>query len=445
MLLPLPMGEGQGEGQLPLPVGEGRCEGQLPLLWEMVAVRADRWWLTADSGSEVNMKELRLRLQTVTPLFLAGADPRGAPELRPPAFRGALRYWLRAALGGAFGDDGAGLKSVRAAEAAVFGSAGESDGTASAVTVRVLGEMPPPLKYQRGRGGRDPATGRLMPSGRDYLFWSMAETGSPERGSYQAARQYWPPGIAFELELLARPGAPNGEEALQQAVAALWLLVHLGGIGARSRRAAGSLSPVTPAREGGLPFGLQGRTTNEVARELADGLGRVRALFRPLGQRSPSVPPEFDVLHPQGCRVWALGVWPSAEMAVEEVGAAMRDFRSRREPDHRNVARWLNGDSIPTVERAAFGLPLPFRYTYGPSAVVQGAGELDRRASPLWLKVSRSPGGYVGVATLFASRFLPQGADLNARGQRAPAPSGYTLLERFIAERFTGALEVNYV
>ncbi|MCX7683492.1 MAG: type III-B CRISPR module RAMP protein Cmr1 [Anaerolineae bacterium] len=44
------------------------------------------------------MHEVRVRLETVTPVFLGGADPCGAPELRPPAFRGALRYWLRAAI-----------------------------------------------------------------------------------------------------------------------------------------------------------------------------------------------------------------------------------------------------------------------------------------------------------------------------------------------------------
>ncbi|MCX7840755.1 MAG: type III-B CRISPR module RAMP protein Cmr1, partial [Anaerolineae bacterium] len=41
-----------------------------------------------------------LELQTVTPLFLAGATARGAPELRAPSVRGEMRYWWRAALGG---------------------------------------------------------------------------------------------------------------------------------------------------------------------------------------------------------------------------------------------------------------------------------------------------------------------------------------------------------
>jgi CRISPR-associated protein Cmr1 len=40
---------------------------------------------------------VELTLETVTPLFLGGALHQ--PELRPASVRGALRYWLRAALG----------------------------------------------------------------------------------------------------------------------------------------------------------------------------------------------------------------------------------------------------------------------------------------------------------------------------------------------------------
>ena len=41
---------------------------------------------------EVEMGEvrsMRVTLETVTPLFLGGAEARGVPELRPPSFRGA--------------------------------------------------------------------------------------------------------------------------------------------------------------------------------------------------------------------------------------------------------------------------------------------------------------------------------------------------------------------
>lgn len=65
------------------------------------------------------MRELRVRLETVTPLLLHGADGR-TPELRPPSFRGAMRYWWRAALGGIIGDEN--LETLHKLEGAVFGN-----------------------------------------------------------------------------------------------------------------------------------------------------------------------------------------------------------------------------------------------------------------------------------------------------------------------------------
>ena len=63
---------------------------------------------------------IRVTLETVTPLFLGGAEPRGEPELRAPSFRGAMRYWLRAALGGVIGDTN--LGGLHQLERIVFGS-----------------------------------------------------------------------------------------------------------------------------------------------------------------------------------------------------------------------------------------------------------------------------------------------------------------------------------
>ncbi|MBN1873213.1 MAG: type III-B CRISPR module RAMP protein Cmr1 [Anaerolineae bacterium] len=63
------------------------------------------------------MRELKVTLETVTPLFLGGADQE--PELRPPSVRGQLRYWLRAAIGGVIGDQN--LDDLKKAESEVFG------------------------------------------------------------------------------------------------------------------------------------------------------------------------------------------------------------------------------------------------------------------------------------------------------------------------------------
>lgn len=397
------------------------------------------------------IRNLTVTLETVTPLFLGGADLRGAPELRAPSFRGALRYWLRAALGGICGDDDCGLAAVREAEARVLGSTEAKWGGASAIVIRVKGDLPESKEYQRGRAVRVQKYGKEIPqpTGRDYLYWSMPGfRGEPNR-------QYYPDSSRFSLELRIRPGVPDGPQALQEAVAALWLLVQLGGVGSRSRRTGGSLSVLEPKQVDGLNFVLRSTAPKEIAQELGQGLTAVRRVFQQgHGTREPSSPSEFDVLHPQICKVWVLGMWQSSAEAIEAVGAAMRDFRTYREPDHTEVARWLTGTPIETIERSVFGLPLQFRYSDGgPQGIVQGRTRprekaIDRRASPLWLKISKTKqGAYVGVATLFISRFLPAGEQLHEQREKGPAlpPStDYSLIEEFIVEKFR-AEEVPYV
>src|SRR5215472_11657363 len=67
------------------------------------------------------MQEVTFEVETITPLFLAGADQATA-ELRAPSFRGEMRYWLRALVGGMMGTGPDGLKMVKNAENEVFGA-----------------------------------------------------------------------------------------------------------------------------------------------------------------------------------------------------------------------------------------------------------------------------------------------------------------------------------
>jgi hypothetical protein len=124
----------------------------------------------------------------------------------------------------------------------------------------------------------------------------------------------------------------------------------------------------------------------------------------------------------------------------------MRDFRNRTQPDHDGVLGWLTrNDSPQEVERAAFGLPLPFRYTHTRAHGVVEGTDHDRRASPLWLRVVKlNEDLYVGVATLFKSEFLPDSERLQIKGKRGyvPPPTNYTVLEDFVASQFPYRLEV---
>jgi len=275
----------------------------------------------------------------------------------------------------------------------------------------------------------------------------MAESGRAEKR--QPPKQFYAPGGSFDLVLSIRPGAPKGEQTLHQAGAALWLLVNLGGLGSRSRRTAGSLAVTQPQSATGLDFELAAKTPQEVAQRLGTGLTTIRQVFGLPSTVSVHPPSDFDILHPRTCRIWVLGIWPKAEEAIESIGAALCDFRSRREPDHKNVARWLSGEEIPTVERAAFGLPIVYRYSDGGlTGTIQGK-TIERRASPLWLKVSKtSHGSYVSIATLFESLFLPDGEGLRAKTRnKTPvinSPREYALIKQWVASSFPNSQEVRY-
>ena len=60
------------------------------------------------------MQPIQLELETVTPMFLRGADNR-TPELRPPAFKALFRYWWRTV-------QDRDTDSLREKEAKLFGS-----------------------------------------------------------------------------------------------------------------------------------------------------------------------------------------------------------------------------------------------------------------------------------------------------------------------------------
>ena len=404
---------------------------------------------------------LTVRLETVTPLFLAGADPRGAPELRAASVRGALRFWLRALLGGVIGDGN--LNELRKAESAVFGSTD----SASPVVVRV--HHPDVLRTVSFSQLTewDNRTRHYGKPGIAYLFFAARGTRTePERHAIQA-------GTSFDIELLLRPGAKN-VHAFEQAYAALWLLKHLGGIGARSRRGAGSLQvkriiEATNSLSGFPPLEVQSDTPKGLQKELQQGLKQLREiLMRITGTSANITPPSaFDVLHPDACKIWvvekAFGSWKEA---LDSIGQQMQRFRNRRPPDYQNVKNAVQGQPLTQpVQRAAFGLPIVFffRSLYNQyqqqgmneqqaraaAAGILEAREHDRRASPLFIRVTRLMNGkYSLVLTLFEAKILEDGERLKLKRQGPEAfvdAPDLSLINAFIQDiqNIAPCLEVN--
>ena len=179
----------------------------------------------------------------------------------------------------------------------------------------------------------------------------------------------------------------------------------------RSHRCGGSLQ-VLQGSSSGLPdFAVPAQNAVELQQLLESGLRQIRILAGM--SRSPSL--DFDVIHPDVCRVWVItgdSPWETWKEAVEAIGSTMQKFRAAQGKD-RNA---LN---------SIFGVPI----LHGPNHGLQ------RRASPLWLRVTKLANGkHAGVATLFKANFT---------ASRREVGGGYTLIEQFI-QQFPTRLEVTY-
>jgi CRISPR-associated protein Cmr1 len=393
------------------------------------------------------LRSLEVELEAVTPLWIGGASYRA--ELRPPSMRGVLRFWFRALAGGLLGES---LGDIAAAEGAVFGNTTRS----SAVVVRLFGSP---------RIGTAVAADVAQLPGVNYMFWSV----------FQQRRDAILPGERFRLRLHARPYPfPPVEvagrklemaDSFELAAVALWLLLRLGGVGARSRRCAGGMRAITapagwPDR---LPSLVSTATTPaELAAELSQGLKQVRQVAGWAGP-PPDNPSSYDILHERVCDLYlAERTFPTWWEAVNWAGETFRAFRIEHKLDASAIAILLTQGrlAVRTIQRAALGLPIGFFFKSifaeltdrgvdsrearrkASASVLPGRGL--GRASPVFFRVvpltppgADLPAGYAVLMGVFRSVLVPdheltiKPGDFSLRPQRLEAPRDFTIFERW--------------
>ncbi|MHA1506260.1 MAG: type III-B CRISPR module RAMP protein Cmr1 [Candidatus Asgardarchaeia archaeon] len=160
------------------------------------------------------MEEVSFEVETVTPLFIAGADQRNIENegLRPPSLKGLLRWWFRAVMGGMVSK----ISELRSIENSIFGGKVDSKAHKSKVSI-IMGIN----KHKIFRFNEF----REYPK---YLWFTM-------KLGVNRYRQIILNGN-FEINIRAREKTP-----LDIATGALWMLIYLGGVGTRSRRGAGCI------------------------------------------------------------------------------------------------------------------------------------------------------------------------------------------------------------
>jgi CRISPR-associated protein Cmr1 len=397
---------------------------------------------------------LTARFRVLTPLFLGGADP-DTPEIRAASIKAALRFWYRAV-------DPAALYAERKGEPRLedrlFGGAGDGAGQSPVLVRLTFDERLPKFDWGKVNLGQfNEGRGTYARNGLKYLSYPFHMRGNEDRRALDA-------GTEFDLRFVVprrrkRADIKISDKAVRQAwLASIWLLGSVGSLGTRSRRGFGSLEITNWASLSGtsewseeaarLPDLCHSKDAEDWRTALLHGKTVISEWFEAFQNYEPH---QFGHPHFGADATWQLlGGYREWTVAINAAGRRLQDFRVRRQPDNENVKRALQtGRPLrQTPERAAFGLPLTFRYgDLGEAQFVPWDPEKtrDRHASLLRIRLARI-GDRLHPLFLRLSGAVP-GRDPKAdlmrvgRGRREREnlePTSGELLDQFMSELAKG-------
>jgi len=318
------------------------------------------------------IKTIRFEIETITPMFLAGADQRKA-ELRAASIKGLMRFWWRSLQ--AESD----IHKLREKENKIFGSSDEKIG-GSRFSIRITQADRRPEREFRNPGRQDPV---------GYMFY-------PVFMQKDRKRPYYPKGTRFHVVLSSRD-----IQCLKTTAASFWLLVYMGGMGTRSRRGAGNIAVLNIEdehnliRDMGLNFMVEGDNADDVARWLINNLEQVK---RVINESRTGFITEYTNLNFSRFIIsnTAYTAWKDA------LGAAGASYKQFRETNKHRI-----------YETACFGFPV--RHGNGTTVTGEiGREPVKRRGSPLIFKLIRAGNDIYWIVVRVSGEFLPEGGLIRA-------------------------------
>ncbi len=330
------------------------------------------------------MHQIIFECEAITPMFLAGAS-RKDPELRPPSIKGALRFWWRAMNGHLL------INDLRQKEAKIFGGRSENEGRSKIILrtrAKDIQKSSRLLKEEYRLDWRfDPRLKTLIGrhSGIGYLFYSISLSGNK--------RFFYREKTRFELII-----SSIDKKALTHAIASLWSLSFLGGIGARSRRGAGNFCVVDIKDKDGIvrDTGLEFYLREENVDNIADWLIKNYKIASNIVNHNKKTDFVCGYSNLSLSRIIlsnrSFGSWIEA---LNDIGKVYQDFRTRNKKD-------IFGTSV-------FGLPRKHLETTDKN--------YSRRSSPIIIKTLKSNNQYHWLVLRMAGEFLPQDVVLKHRGK----------------------------
>lgn len=332
------------------------------------------------------MPKITFTCETITPMFLTGADGE-TPELRAPSIKGALRFWWRALNGHLVTSETEGIKNLLTEDEKLFGGT-SSDTRKSNVLVRVL------FKEDNITLINIDTIKRRSESGVKYLFYSLTEL--------QEGREGLDTKNQFKIILSSK-----NKNDLLKACASFWIVSNLGGFGSRARRGGGGISiraiggDIDIITKSNLVFNLSPasnlvlnfKKNTEIIKTLLD----TKKIHSQIQKYSL-----FDTKKVYFSKT-TFTTW---DKALNNIGSIMISYRKGKGAKKREE-RTFTMDTL--NQKAAFGLPIR----------VQNDTELNfkelynRRSSPIWITVIKNlEGKFHWVVTHLQGGFMPPNTSL---------------------------------
>ena len=319
------------------------------------------------------MTVINATYRIVTPMFIGNAEQK-ADSVRPPAIKGALRFWWRALNWGRClqeaGSESVALTQLHRQEASLFGSAADENGAGQ---------------------GRFLLRVRQQPRIALETVWPQNNTGSGYLGyglmatNDQLHREGLKEGADFTMELRFKPGTPSSDVETLIETLRVWSL--FGGLGSRARRGFGA---VTLLELNGQDERLDQPAYEAAAQRILIDAVEVEAF------------PPYTAFN-RHARFGIVATGREARETHNQAGLAYKN--------HRGQASELRG-----AAKIPFGLPL------------QGVVLESRRASPLLFHIHALRDGSFAAGVLY----LPAEFHHEPRYQPADLTAFYRDVARFV-------------
>lgn len=345
------------------------------------------------------------RYRLATPTFIGGG-PGTPPEVRPPSFKGVLRFWWRALAWNAY--EGR-HDEIQSAERKLFGSTEQQ--ALARLDVRASQRPAPKMSSEAKR-----TSGMAYLAGQGLVHFRDGW----RREAIAAGHQF-----TVRLRVAARAEA----KAVELLEHALELVGYVGGLGSRSRKGFGSLV-------------LEELEVDGSVRPLACDAEAIAQRLRGIvfaGSGSDQAP-EYTAFS-RASHLLVLEQSGTATDFLSSVGDDFLRFRSYgkdgRDASGRDAERNFPGDhdlamsvaqgeaASKAPQRVAFGLPHNY-YSTNWGKLDVGPASHERRATPLFFHFLDGGPKALCVVAFLPARFLPNGEKISlspkGRKQEVPVP-----------------------